>query len=94
MDIPEWKWDGISMNFVMSLPKTSKGNDSIWVVADRLTLAHFIPIKTSYSLQKLAEVYIKKVVSLYDIPSSIVSNRDLRSHQGSGGVCRKPWVLS
>ncbi|XP_050889837.1 uncharacterized protein LOC127095149 [Lathyrus oleraceus] len=79
LDILEWKWDDISVDFVTSLPKTSKGNDSIWVIMDKLTKsAHFILIKINYPLHKLAELYIEKVVSLHGIPSSIILNRDLR----------------
>jgi len=67
------------MDFVGALPKIVKGFDSIWVIVDRLTkLAHFIPIKTGMSVARLAEIYIKQVVRLHDIPSSIVSDRDPR----------------
>lgn len=79
LSILEWKWDRISMDFVTSFPKTAKGCDSIWVIIDRLTKsAHFIPIKINYPLQNLAELYIEKIVSLYGIPSSIMSDKDLR----------------
>lgn len=65
------------MDFVMSLTKTSKGNDSILVIVDGLNKStHFIPIKINYSLHKLTEMYIDKIVSLHGIHSSIVSNRD------------------
>jgi len=77
--VPEWKWDSISMDFVGALPKTVKGFDSIWVILDRLTKsAHFIPIKTSMSVVRLALIYIEQVVRLHGNPSSIVSNRDPR----------------
>jgi len=77
--IPEWKWDGISMDFLGALPKTVKGFDSIWVVVDRLTKsAHFVPIKTGMSVAKLVEIYIEQIVRLHGIPSSIVSDRDPR----------------
>ena len=50
IDIPEWKWERITMDFVTGLPKTSKGYDSVWVIVDRLTKsAHFLPVKTTYS---------------------------------------------
>ena len=79
LNIPEWKWDSISMDFVMGLPKTVKGNDSIWVIVDRLTKsAHFLPMKINHSMQKLAEMYIEEIVKLHGIPSSIVSDRDPR----------------
>ena len=48
LEIPEWKWDSISMDFVMGLPRTPSGYDSIWVIVDRLTKsAHFIPVKST-----------------------------------------------
>ena len=54
LKIPEWKWDSISMDFLVRLPKTLKGLDSIWVIVDRLMkFAHFIPIKITYPLERL-----------------------------------------
>jgi hypothetical protein len=45
LPIPVWKWDKIGLDFVVGLPKTQKGHDSIWVIVDRLTkVAHFLPI--------------------------------------------------
>lgn len=79
LDVPEWKWDNISMDFVTGLLTTAKGNDVIWVVMDRLSKSdHFILIKISLSLQKLVDIYISIIVKLHGIPSSIVSDRDLR----------------
>jgi hypothetical protein len=67
------------MNFVVGLPKTSKGYDFIWVVIDRLTKsAHFIPYKITNSVSELAELYVKEIVMLHGIPASIVSDRDAR----------------
>jgi len=55
LDIPQWKWDSISMDFVTHLPRSVKGPDSIWVIVDRLTkCAHFLPINQKMSLDKLA----------------------------------------
>jgi hypothetical protein len=55
LKIPEWKWEEIGMDFTVTLPRTQAGYDSIWVIVDRLTkVAHFIPIKTTYSGAKLA----------------------------------------
>ena len=77
--IPEWKWDRITMNFVVGLPLTGRKYDSVWVVVDRLTKsAHFIPVRTDYSLDKLAELYIREIVRLHGIPISIISDRDSR----------------
>ena len=77
--IPEWKWDRITMDFVVGLPLTGRKHDSVWVVVDRLTKsAHFLPVRTDYSLDKLAELYIKEIVRLHGIPVSIISDRDPR----------------
>ncbi|KAK1681366.1 hypothetical protein QYE76_042214 [Lolium multiflorum] len=76
LQIPEWKWDSVGMDFITGLPKSSKGNDSIWVVVDRLTkVAHFIPVKTTYQGPRLAELYISRIVSLHGTQKSIVSDR-------------------
>ena len=61
------------MNFVVGLPLTGGKHDSVWVVVDRLTKsAHFLPVRTDYSLDKLAELYIKEIVRLHEIPISII----------------------
>ena len=79
LHIPEWKWDSIAMDFVVGLPRTIQKFDSIWVIVDRLTKsAHFLPINIRYSLEKLTELYIKEIVRLNGISSSIVSDRDPR----------------
>ena len=77
--IPEWKWDRITMDFVVGLPLTGRKHDSVWVVVDRLTkLAHFLPMRTDCSLDKLAELYIKEIVRLHGILVSIISDQDPR----------------
>jgi len=79
LDVPEWKWDSISMDFVTSLTNTPKGHDAIWVIVDRLTKsAHFIPINISFPVSQLAEIFIREIVKLHGVPSSIVSDRDPR----------------
>jgi transposase InsO family protein len=79
MDIRQkywWKWDEIGMDFVVGLPKTQKGHDSIWVIVDRLTKsAHFIPVRTNYGGEKLAKLYVENIVKLHGVPSRIVSDR-------------------
>jgi hypothetical protein len=60
----------------MGLPHTQSGYDSIWVIVDRLTkLAHFIPVKTTYSSSRLAELYMSRIVYLHGVPKKIVSDR-------------------
>ena len=67
------------MDFVVGLPVTRRMHDSVWVVLDRLTkLAHFLSVRIDYSLNQLAELYIKEMVRLHGIPISIISNRDPR----------------
>ena len=79
MEIPEWKWDQVTMDFVSGLPRTKNNHDSIWVIVDRLTKsAHFIPVLTTYSMDRLAELYTQNIVRLHGIPSSIISDRDSR----------------
>jgi hypothetical protein len=76
LSIPCWKWESISMDFIVGLPKTSKGYDSIWVIVDRLTkLAHFLPVKTTYSVKTYAKLYIARILSLHGVPKIIVSEK-------------------
>ncbi|GJZ09711.1 putative reverse transcriptase domain-containing protein [Tanacetum coccineum] len=75
--IPVWKWENITMDFVTKLPKTSTGQDTIWVIVDRLTKsAHFLPMKETDSLEKLTRKYLKEVVSRNGVPVLIISDRD------------------
>jgi hypothetical protein len=76
LPIPVWKWDEIGMDFVVGLPKTRKGNDYIWVIVDRLTkVAHYLPVRTNYGGEKLAQIYVDNIVKLHGVPSRIVSDR-------------------
>ncbi|KAJ9544342.1 hypothetical protein OSB04_024049 [Centaurea solstitialis] len=78
-EIPEWKWERISMDFVTKLPKTKNGHDSIWVIIDRLTKsAHFLPIRETYSIDRLAQLYVDEIVMRHGVPISIISDRDSR----------------
>ncbi|GKE43943.1 putative reverse transcriptase domain-containing protein, partial [Tanacetum coccineum] len=79
MQIPKWKWERITMDFVTKLLKTLSGHDTIWVIIDRLTKsAHLIPIKDTNSMETLTRLYIKEIVSRHGVPISIISNRDSR----------------
>ena len=76
LQIPQWKWDEIGMDFIVGLPRTRAGYDSIWVVVDCLTkTAHFIPVKTTYNNAVLAELYMSQIVCLHGIPKKIISDR-------------------
>jgi transposase InsO family protein len=64
------------MDFIVGLPNTSQKHDSIWVIIDRLTkVAHFIPVHTTYSAKKYAEVYLDQIVRLHGVPKTIISDR-------------------
>lgn len=54
------------MDFVVSLPRTNKGFNAIWVIVDQLTkCAHFLPIKNTYSMDRLAQLYVDEIVRLH-----------------------------
>jgi hypothetical protein len=79
LKIPEWKWEEISMDFIVGLPKTQNGYDSIWVTVDHLSkVAHFIPVKTTYKGSKLAELYIARILCLHGVPKKIVFDRGIQ----------------
>nr|GEX65387.1 putative reverse transcriptase domain-containing protein [Tanacetum cinerariifolium] len=75
--IPVWKWENITMDFVTKLPKTSTGQDTIWVIVDRLTKsAYLLPMKEINSIEKLTRQYLEEVVSRHGVPVLIISDRD------------------
>jgi hypothetical protein len=64
------------MDFIVGLPRTQAGYDSIWVTVDRLTkVTHFIPVKTTYSGAKFEELYMSRIMCLHRVPKKIVSDR-------------------
>ncbi|GKC24454.1 putative reverse transcriptase domain-containing protein, partial [Tanacetum coccineum] len=78
-EIPQWKWENITMDFVTKLPKTATGQDSIWVIVDRLTKSsHFLPMREDDTLEKLTRQYLKEVVSRHGVPVLIISDCDGR----------------
>ncbi|GKB92419.1 putative reverse transcriptase domain-containing protein, partial [Tanacetum coccineum] len=69
--ILQWKWENITMDFVTKLPKTAAGQDTIWVIVDRLTKsAHFLPMREDDTLEKLTRQYLKEVVSKHGVYTS------------------------
>nr|GEV18469.1 retrotransposable element Tf2 [Tanacetum cinerariifolium] len=92
LDIPVWKWNKISMDFVTGLPQTQRRHDAIWVVVNRLTKsAHFLPIRKDYSISKLAETFQQEIVRLQGTPSTIVSDRDPRFTSRFWKGLQKAW---
>ncbi|WVZ53140.1 hypothetical protein U9M48_004123, partial [Paspalum notatum var. saurae] len=76
LEVPARKWENIHMDFIVGLPPTQKGYDSIWVVIDRFTkAAHFLPAKTTYRAKQYAELYISRIVALHGVPLTITSDR-------------------
>ena len=77
LEILEWKWEHITMDFVPGLPRTQRSHDTVWVIVDRLTkLAYFLLVNMKYSMKKLAQLYMDEIVRLHRVLVSIVSDRD------------------
>ena len=90
IEVPEWKWEQIAMDFVVGLPKKTKGHDAIWVIIDRLTKsAHFLPIKVTYSLEQLANLYVQEIVDCMEFPLQLFLIEIAVSHPPFGGMCNK-----
>ncbi|GJR65571.1 putative reverse transcriptase domain-containing protein [Tanacetum coccineum] len=76
-EIPKWKWENITMDFIDKLPRTSSGHESIWVIVNRLTKsAHFLAVYEDYNIEKLARLYINEIVARHGVPVLIISDRD------------------
>nr|GEU53382.1 putative reverse transcriptase domain-containing protein [Tanacetum cinerariifolium] len=78
-EIPEWKLEKITMDFITKFPKMTNGYDTIWVIVDRLTKsAHFLPMRENDLMEKLMKLYMKEVVTRHGVPVSIIFNHDGR----------------
>ena len=76
LDILMWKWESISMDFIVGLPRTPKGHDSIQVIVDRLTkVAHFIAVRNDYRTEQLVDLYVDNILKLHRALLSIVSDQ-------------------
>lgn len=77
--ILEWKWGLISMDFIIVFPRASRHNDSSMVVVEGLTkVVHFIAVKSTYSANDVAQVFMRDIVRLHGVPKKIVSDRDAK----------------
>nr|GEU91260.1 putative reverse transcriptase domain-containing protein [Tanacetum cinerariifolium] len=86
-EILVWKWERITMDFIVILPRTPSGYDSIWVIVDRLTKsAHFLSVKTTGNMEKFTQLYLKEIVCQHRVPISIISDRD-RKFTSRSPVC-------
>jgi hypothetical protein len=79
LPIPEWKWETISMDFITGLPKSTKKNDAIMVVVDKLSKsAHFIPVKSTCEAIDISNIFMKEIFRLHGMPKEIVSDKDTK----------------
>ena len=79
LDVAEWKWEHVTMDFVTHLSHTQRRHDAVWVIVDRLTkLAHFLVVQMTFTLEELCLLYIREIVRLHGVSVSIVSDRDPR----------------
>ncbi|GJR46982.1 putative reverse transcriptase domain-containing protein [Tanacetum coccineum] len=94
-EIPEWKWEKIAMDFITKLPMSSSGHDAIWVIVDRLTKsAHFLAIREDYSMEKLARLYIVRLLHdmVYQHRLFLIGMNVLRQEIGDSGLIRPELV--
>ena len=79
LPVPQWKWEKYHYGFCVQLPRTRNGYDGVWMIVDWLTKsAHFIPVREKYSLNKLTELFLLKIVKYHGVPVSIILDRDPR----------------
>ena len=79
LEVAEWKWEHVTMDFVTHLPRTPQGHDAVWVIVDWLTnSAHFLTVQMTFTLERFYRLYIREIVWLHGVPVSIVSDRDPR----------------
>ena len=77
LEVAEWKWEHITMDFVTHFPRTSRGHDAVWVIVDRVTKStHFLAMRMTFTLEEFCRLDIRKIVWLHRVPVSIVSDRD------------------
>ena len=79
LEVVEWKWEHITMDFVTHLPQTSQGHDTVCVIVDWLTKStHFLVVQMTFTMKEFYRLYIQEILQLHGILVSIVSDRDPR----------------
>ena len=77
LEVAEWKWEHVTMDFVTHLPRTPQRHDTVWVIVDRLTKStHFLAVRMTFTLEEFCRMYIQEIVQLHGVPVSTVSDRD------------------
>src|SRR3954466_6627241 len=77
LEIPVWKGEHITMDFVTALPMSTKDHDYIWIIVDRLTkIAHFLPVRANFKVQQYSWIYMREIVRVHGVLLSIVSDWD------------------
>ena len=80
------------MDFVTHFPQTSRGDDAVWVIMDRLTKSTlFLAVRMTFTLEKLCRLYVREIVQLHGVPVSILSNQNPRFTTHFGRVSNRPW---
>ena len=79
LEVVEWKWEHVTMDFVTHLPRMSQRHDAVWVIVDQLMKsAHFLAVRMTFTLERFCRLYIREIVRLHGVIVSIVSDRDPR----------------
>ena len=79
LEVAEWKWEHVTINFVTHFPRIPQGHDAVWVIVNQLTKsAHFLAVRMTFTLERFCRLYIREIVRLHGVLVSIVSDRDPR----------------
>ena len=79
LEVAEWKWEHVTVDFMIHLLRTPRGHDAVWVIVDRLTKsAHFLAVRMTFTMERFCWLYIREIVRLHGVLVSTVSDRDLR----------------
>ena len=93
LEVAEWKWEHVTMDFVTHLPRTSQGHDAVWVIVDQLMKsAHFLAVRMTFTLERFFRLYIREIVWIHRVPISIVSIETRGLRRTFGRVSKRLWA--